>query len=152
MRQVIVFQGVPGSGKSTIGEEFMKVAPGRAVKVSADDFFTERGNGTYAFDFKLFGEAHAQCLRRFLDAVQQNVDLVIVDNTNTTVTEIAPYMALAAAFGYEARLVRVKCDPKVAAARNTHGVPLEGVLKMAARMTAQDYPPWWSIETIEVPG
>jgi predicted kinase len=55
---------------------------------------------------------------------------VVVDNTNTTNEEVAPYLLVAAAYGATARIVRVSCDPETAWKRNTHGVPY-AVVKLA---------------------
>jgi predicted kinase len=142
MNQVIVLRGLPGSGKSTLIErEFPK-----AVVVSADHFFINLA-GKYCFDPSKIGEAHAACFRRYILLLQTiKPELVIVDNTNTSEVEIAPYMLGAAAFEYEAKVVTVSCDPKVAAARNTHGVPEEVVLKMNVSLQ-KPLPPWWVQES-----
>ncbi len=81
---------------------------------------------------------------------------MIVDNTNTTVGEIAPYHAIASAYGYEVRIeAHISPDLTVlskAAARNTHGVPLNTVVMQQARLedTIENAPPWWDIQTTEV--
>lgn len=139
MKKVIVMRGVPGSGKS----QYARGTGG--VVVSADDFFVRVGKGAYAFDPTKLGEAHGMCLREFVEAVQGERPLVVVDNTNTTTTEAAPYMAVAAAYGYEAEIHEIGCDPLVAAKRNVHGVPEDRVLAMAARMSEARFPPWWKV-------
>jgi predicted kinase len=146
MKKVIVMQGIPGSGKSTDikGQVWWMPSGGLAV-VSADHYFVELGGGTYAFDPSKLPEAHGKCLRRFIEALQAGAEVVIVDNTNTTAVECAPYMAAAAAWGYEAEIRRIECDPEVAAARNTHGVPAAGVKAMAERLAAFQPMPWWKV-------
>ena len=54
----------------------------------------------------------------------------MVDNTNISRVEMAPYVQVAAALGYEVEVVRVRCDPRVAAQRNVHGVPSGTVYRM----------------------
>ena len=90
-KQVIIMQGISGSGKSTKAHEIAEKHSAIGCRVvSADDLFTI--NGTYNFDPTLLGEAHKQCMRSFLAALQNpEVGLVIVDNTNTTLVEMAPY-------------------------------------------------------------
>jgi predicted kinase len=139
--KVIVFRGLPGSGKSTLIEKEFGDVP----VVSADHFFIGK-DGVYRFDPALIGKAHGACFRRFIQLIERDLDLIVVDNTNTTEVEVAPYMLAAQAFGYEAKVVTVTCDPKIAAARNTHGVPEEVVLKMAVSLS-KPLPPWWEQET-----
>jgi predicted kinase len=74
--------------------------------------------------------------------------LIVVDNTNTTVAEMAPYMAVAAAYGHDTKVVTIDCDPEVAAARNVHGVPVQTVKAQHDRIVKEtkNMPPWWSHE------
>lgn len=146
-RNVIILQGIPGSGKSHLAREIAARNPGRTVVVSADDFF-ELGGGTYAFDVTKLGQAHGQCFRRFLAAINERVSTIIVDNTNTSVAEIAPYVLGGEAHGYGVEIIRVLCDPEVAAARNTHGVPPAAVVAMAGRIASCQLPPWWTVTEI----
>lgn len=143
MNTVTILVGVPGSGKSHHTESLTG-----AVVVSADHYFVELGGGTYAFDPRKLGEAHGQCLRRYTEALQQGASQVVVDNTNTTLLEMAPYVSLALAYGYGVEIVRVTCDPAVAAARNTHGVPEGAIAAMHARIEATfqtGLPPFWPV-------
>lgn len=143
MKQVIILRGISGSGKSTHGR---RLAGDRGVICSADDFFMV--DGEYKFDFGKLQDAHSACFRKFLAALEAGTETVIVDNTNTQAWEISPYKLAGESFGYSVKIVEVKCDPEVAAARNTHGVPREGVLKMAARMAAEQLPPRWKVEVV----
>ncbi len=74
-----------------------------------------------------------------------NSQTVVVDNTNTTIAEIAPYAALALAYGHEMEIVYVSCDPAVAAARNIHGVSdlVIGQMVQRLRDLPASLPPWW---------
>lgn len=147
---VIILRGVPGSGKST----YVKRNP-NAVVVSADHYFTD-DKGLYNFDPTKLPLAHAKCLREFVDALlnhrdwEQDVEIV-VDNTNTSVMEVAPYAALALAYGASLRVVTLKCDPVAAAARNVHGVPESTVLAMAKRLEDETprLAPWWEHVVVE---
>lgn len=145
--KVTIYSGVPGSGKSTTIKQWH---PG-AIVCSADDHFVGE-DGVYRFDPTQLPQAHGACLRKFTQLVTAYEgswpgDLV-VDNTNTTVAEIAPYAALALAYGHELLVVTVECDPAIAAARNTHGVPEAAVKRMAATLAARQLPPWWPHDVV----
>lgn len=156
--RVVVLQGVSGAGKSTYGRTLTEAARAEglhAVMVSADDYFLQLGGGTYAFDPSKLQEAHATCFREFIrylqsetDADTRRVDLIVVDNTNTTPHEVSPYMLAAQAFGFEAAVHRVLCDPAVAAARNLHGVPTPSVRAMADRITRERLPARWAVREV----
>jgi len=150
MKHVIILQGVPGSGKSHYANEFVARTQAKSVVCSADDYFYQLGGGTkYAFDARQLGAAHGACFRKFIAAVQAEVEVVVVDNTNTTATEIAPYVLGGEAHGYTVEIIRVVCDPAVAAARNTHGVPERAVRAMADRIASCQTPPWWKVTTVQ---
>jgi predicted kinase len=153
MVKVVIMQGVPGSGKSSYVKSLRPVA---TVVCSADTFFeswSPETGATYNFDPSKLGEAHGECLLSFVDAMEyanQDGDTVVVDNTNTTAMEIAPYMALANAYGCEVEIVRVQCDPEIAAARNIHGVPLASIRRMADNIANFHAPPFWRFKLTEV--
>jgi predicted kinase len=143
-KRVYIYRGLPGSGKTT----HIKTQLSDMPIVSADYFFTDVGTGEYRFDPTKLGEAHNTCMRVFLNYVVlgQDVKAVAVDNTNTTVAEIAPYSAVAQAMGYEVEIRRMVCDPEVAFARNIHGVSAEIMVKMAQQF--QTLPPWYPQEVL----
>lgn len=152
--KVVILCGVSGSGKSTLVRKEYKTA----VVCSADSYF-ERVDGEYAFDASKLSEAHGLCLRQFVALVTnpgcdfritEYNDVVVVDNTNTTIAEMAPYVALAQAYGHDLEIVTLRCDPVDAAARGKHGVPLESVIAQSVRLYSRDIPPWWPHRYAEV--
>lgn len=146
MRRVIILRGVPGSGKTTLAK---RQYDGACI-VSADDYYMR--NGVYRFDPALLSMAHADCLRRFVALLSDgcSCDRVVVDNTNTTVAEIAPYYALAIAFGLNPLIVTLIVDPIIAAARNVHGVSTEACIAMNKRIERETphFPQWWRHEEV----
>jgi len=126
MNKVTIMRGLPGSGKSLYVDRFRR----RAVVCSADDFWLD-DDGVYVYDEYLAPKAHASCLLKFLKALKDNVEHVVVDNTNIHVHEYAPYSALAEAFGCELNIVTVKADLTVCIRRQTHGVPISTMERMA---------------------
>lgn len=151
MFKVIILRGPSGCGKSTYVRRTLDLhqAPfdlpelawsqehGYAKIVSSDSYFMI--DGRYVFDPKKLGLSHGSCLLDFIAAMGQ-YNTVVVDNTNTTVVEIAPYVAVAEAHNYS---VEIHCLPyhKIAKdleARNTHGVPESTILKQIQRLEASD--------------
>lgn len=145
MGKVIILSGVSGSGKSSFAKGLE-----RAYKVSADYFFMVQGE--YRFDPAKLADAHAFCFRQFLDALQQGVSTLVVDNTNTTVMEISPYVLGAQAFGYSPKVITVAVPEsalEACAARNSHGVSLQGIRAQWERLQGRQLPPWWEHEAVE---
>lgn len=123
MRKVFILRGLPGSGKST--EANRLETQNNAIIVSADHSMIDE-MGVYKFDPTKIGLAHATCMRNFINNVAGNLHFgkdVVVDNTNTTAVEIAPYIAVANAFGWQYEIKLIECDPEIAFSRQTHGVP-----------------------------
>lgn len=145
MKQVIILRAISGAGKST----YARSLPAQVV-CSADDYFTV--DGEYRFDKTKLGEAHGACFRKYIQALQERADgLVVVDNTNIGVVEIAPYMLAASAYGWAAELHELRVTLEVAVARNVHKVPHEVLQHMIAGLDAERIPPWWTVVRIEAP-
>jgi|LakMenEpi03Aug12_release.lakeMendotaPanAssembly.Ray.scaffolds.fasta_scaffold34668_11 hypothetical protein len=143
---IYLMQGAPGSGKSTWIE---RNAP-EACVVSADHYFYRPNwyspNREYHFDPSKLGVAHASCMRKFIRAIELDGEtLIVVDNTSPRVSDLSPYYAVAKALSEEPIVVvRVLCDPAVAAARNVHGVPAHAVERITAAM--ENPPPFWDCQ------
>lgn len=141
--KVFILRGGSGAGKST----WVKNNHSDAKVYSADTFFMV--DGEYKFDPTKLPQAHAQCLRKFVEHCQgtseDDKSVVIVDNTNTSVSEFAPYAQVAQVYGHEVSIVTFLYDPVKAHARNTHGTPLKACIEMHKRLTDQTQfiPPWW---------
>lgn len=157
--KVVILSGVSGSGKSTKARTMWnELAAGTYCKVvSADDFFMV--DGEYKFDPSKLSAAHGACFKTFMDVLYFErgfYDLLVVDNTNTTATEIAPYVLGAQAFGVEVEILTVMCetedDLKVCAARNAHGVPFQGVMRQHTNLKRRELPPWWKNTLVRVEG
>jgi predicted kinase len=150
-RQVIIMQGVSGSGKSTLARK-LKAAMGhfglgRCEIVSADDLFF--ASGTYRYEPSKIGEAHDDCFRSFLrHLASEDVQLVLVDNTNTLAIDIAPYMRAASAFGWLCRVLCVDVDVKTAASRNGGRAPNAVVEMQERNLEHARYPAYWLIQRV----
>lgn len=129
-------RGSSGSGKSTYIEENFP----DAVVCSADHYFTDI-TGNYNFDRRKLGAAHGECKDTFKEAVERREPLIVIDNTNTTLKEMSPYVKVAKYHGYRIECVRLVVPVEVAHERNVHGVPYGAVKAMIERMA--DVPPDW---------
>jgi predicted kinase len=129
---VTVLCGPSGFGKST----YATALRNEKTVVSADYYFTN-SRGVYAFKPEELPEAHSMCLRTFTTALMYSLPetQIVVDNTNTTLHEMSPYIRLAQAYGRTAEIIAfVSPDPRACAARSVHGVPYTNVVKQYDRM------------------
>ena len=144
---VVIMVGCSGSGKSHyVWEQVRSLGPDtRCSAVSADNYFLS-DEGVYNFDVSKLGEAHASCVREFVDLCQSiGYDKVFVDNTNTTTEEIAPYYALAKAYGHTVTVVVVLAPPETCVRANQHGVPEHAIRGQETRLSKLTFPPFWEI-------
>lgn len=145
MSSVVIFRGIPGSGKSTMIERMY--SPLERVVVSADHYFMV--NGEYRFDRSKLQEAHKQCLSRYLSLVQHirssqlEGRYIIVDNTNTTLLEFGTYARIAEALDIPFTIVQIECDVLKAFNRCVHNVPYESILRMANNLRMNPVPDYW---------
>jgi hypothetical protein len=69
--------------------------------------------------------------------METNEDLIIVDNTNSTLKEYAKYKKMAEQYEYSVIIIEMYCENReqaiAFASRNCHNVPITNVLKMLAR-------------------
>lgn len=150
MRNLYILVGVSGAGKSTEAKRISRthgIIRESVTICSADDFFTR--TGSYLFDPKQLGEAHASCMRDATEACVRGDDCVIIDNTNLTNVERAPYYLLGVAFGYTIHMVWVDSghlSPEQLSARNVHGVPAAAIARMRDRM--EEAPPYWTVRHV----
>lgn len=150
MKQVIILRGVPGAGKSTLAQQIISDACAKgegAAVFSSDDYFTT-STGEYRFDSKLLPQAHTDCFRRFLEYLQRKGDIAIIDNTNTRIFEMSPYILAAQAYGLEVKIIRLECDLPVAATRTFRGATPQMIKEMAERM--EPLPSFYPPEEVKV--
>ena len=155
MMKIYILRGVSGSGKSTWAKK--QVEKYDAVVISADHHFMV--NGEYKFDPKKLPEAHAACLRWFTELCQDSSvhgykrppSILVVDNTNTSIAEFAPYVQVGIAYGHDVQIITLVADPSIAYHRNVHGVPLKTCNEQQERLTQNDHliPHWWKHIYIE---
>ena len=96
-RTMYIVRGASGSGKTTKAQTL-----GGTV-YSADDFFMH--NGTYLFDPTLLGQAHQASQDAVKAAAGKGESPIIVDNTNTQLWEMRPYVVVGLVNGYTIQFV-----------------------------------------------
>ncbi len=133
MKTVVITVGVSGSGKSTWIKDFVANTRPTSQSVASSDHFCEQ-EGTYSFDATKLSAAHDSSKAAFDKAILEGTEVIFVDNTNTRKWERGYYVTEAKKHKYKVYLKVFKVDPVVAAARNTHGVPLDAVIKMNDRI------------------
>jgi predicted kinase len=142
--KIKIMRGVSGSGKSTWAKQFAREALDRKefpLICSADEYFMIYGN--YQFDPTKLGEAHKYCLLKFMQAIKDKMNPIIVDNTNINIEDVAPYIAIGEAHNYDVEIVQIDVDYKLAAARNIHSVPDKSVKNMYERLRRIQLPKRW---------
>lgn len=122
MKQLILFRGLPGSGKSTLSESICD-------DVYSADMFFER-NGEYHFDATQLRTAHEWCRSHVESALHAEVPIIGVANTFTQQWEMDPYFELAKKYDYRISTIIVENRHE---STNVHGVPDEALDKMEKR-------------------
>lgn len=147
--RIYLLRGLPGSGKSTWWKRPGTLAdfgghPMEETDIavcSADTYHMI--NGEYHYDPKNAGKAHGQCLLQYVRCLQTHPGTIVVDNTNTTLLELAPYVRLAEAYEVPCEIVYLMCSLETAVRRNTHAVPVNTLLKMQANLLTEIVPAHW---------
>ena len=96
-KTVIILRAVPGSGKSFFAD-YIKTLDNDTVICCADDYFMV--DGKYIFDFALLYKAHKSCQNKFNEALENNVNNIVISNTNTTNKDVNYYRNRAIKAGY----------------------------------------------------
>lgn len=125
---LLLLRGLPGSGKSTLGEIILKTLSSDTPDViSADDFFVD-SNGNYNFDVTKLKEAHNSSLLRCAEKMKNGVVKIVVANTFTQDWEMKNYFDIAERYNYRVHTLIVENRH---GNKNIHGVPDEklGIMK-----------------------
>jgi predicted kinase len=138
MKRLLILRSAPGGGKSTYAKRLKAKLKGiyglSAAICSADDYFIK--NGTYRFDRFKLSRAHEECHKQAHQAFLHDIPYILIDNTNVSRSDFKDYVRMAQEFGYEIveKVFGLDLDAEQLHARNQHGVPLETVAKMKAKL------------------
>ena len=141
---LVLVRGLPGSGKSSFCNLIAD------CRTAADDF-----PGLYEGGFhpELLPQAHEFCQRTTRENLVPGArwrPIVAVDNTFSQRWELEPYLRMASELGVRVNVVDLYdggLTDEQLVARNTHGVPIEGIQAMRARWEldwkeGNPIPPW----------
>jgi predicted kinase len=130
MASLILFRGLPGSGKSSAAQCLCDVV------LSADDFFLcpSQNGWEYRFDGSRIRDAHAQCIKNTEAAIRLGIAKIGVANTFTQGWELAPYYALGKQCGIQVTSLIVENRH---GSNNSHGVPSDVIQVMRSRFEVQ---------------
>jgi hypothetical protein len=126
IKDLILFRGLPGSGKSSLAGVLCK------VNYSADMFFEL--DGEYKFDKLKISQAHEWCQSKVEESMASNEPIIGVANTFTMEWEMDVYYRLAEHFGYRVHTIIVENRHL---SNNVHGCPEEMVEIMRNRFNVQ---------------
>ncbi len=172
--RVIILRGISGAGKSTFLPVFINennLLEENVIVASADHLFENRAkmlgeSYLHVFDPSDLPKAHAQCLVKFVellarcdepllsdeDVEEWHEQVVVVDNTNIGVAEMAPYIALAQAYDCEVEVICLWATPEAAHKRSSHKVSFEVILGQYKQLLRESLPPWWPKQRIVLTG
>lgn len=143
-KQVLaILRGVSGCGKSTFARELITnhTTFSSSTVISADYYFL-RPDGVYDWNPKFLANAHKWCFTEAENSMVKtqwggSFDLVVLDNTNIARSQFKKYIDLAQSNGYIIKEIIVGSfdeeSLKLYAKRNSHGVSLEAIKRMASK-------------------
>jgi len=134
-KQLILMQGIPGSGKSVTADALRDLL---GACIYSTDTFWEQGEG-YNFDASKLTAAHEWNQSRVARAMAGGVQVIIIDNTNIKRRDAKHYQVMAAEHDYQVSVIRVETPIDVCIARQAdrpedRRVPEEIIRRMCNQM------------------
>jgi predicted kinase len=127
---LILLRGVPGSGKTTLGNIILFNTQSNIQDVlSADNFFVNE-KGEYIFEAIKLKEAHNDCQVKCAERMRNQFSKIVVANTFTQEWEMEPYFTMAERYNYRVHCVIVENRH---GNKNVHNVPDEKISAMTNR-------------------
>lgn len=146
MKKLILLYGLPGSGKSTLSQKLKEQYESEGFTVDSvetDEWFVRHGNGVYKFDPNLLGKAHQWAYTAVGCAMEDNVDVIILANTNLTWRDIKHYVSHSISVGYDVEIVETETPWRYDIAelfrRGVHAVPIEVLERMNNKRQPIEY-------------
>lgn len=125
--KVYVMRGINGAGKTKWVNDWINENEAADTFICSAKSHFVNSAGMYVYDHFHLNAVHNRCMYQFIDElVGAECDPVIfVDNSNLTLAELAPYVAVAQAYGVTVEAVQIDTDAKLAFGRQQHSVPEE---------------------------
>ena len=136
MKKVYILVGLPGSGKSTAAKTLQEacVSLGHSCGVHSTNYYFVDHHGQYKFDPELLAGNHELNREAFEDSLEDEIAVVIVDNTNLFTVHREAYAVLAREYGYEVVYQTIGSFEEEFIRsywqRGLHGVPLRTLFRM----------------------
>lgn len=129
-RQMILMQGVPGSGKSSIATI---IANHINAKVVSNDYYMVKNN-KYCFEPARLNECIEKCQDDAERYAEEGWNL-IVDNVNAEPFTVDYYFDLAERHNYRVMVIRTSRSSNECFRENIHNVPPQSIINMHGRMS-----------------
>jgi predicted kinase len=127
---LILLRGLPGSGKSSLGDVILRNPNSNSLDVlSADNFFIDN-KGTYNFDGSKLKQAHNDCQQKCAERMKLEISRIVVANTFTEDWEMEVYYEMANRYKYRVHSIVVENRH---GNTNIHNVPSEKIEQMKNR-------------------
>lgn len=138
-REVIILRGPSGSGKSHFCRDHNCV-------VSADSYFMY--DGVYLFNSADLGRAHQTCFATYIEHIENNEPVIVVDNTNIQFWQFECYIMVAKMRNYTVKVVEfeIKTLQELRRVAYRSKAPFEVVCRMA-----HDFEPYDGAIQMEIP-
>jgi broad-specificity NMP kinase len=130
-RQMILMQGVPGSGKSSIAG--ILASHINAMVVSNNDYMVD-DNNKYCFDPKMIPVSIEKCQNKAVEYVEAGWNL-IVDNVNAEGFTVDFYLELAEKYDYRVMVIRTSRSARECCGENIHRVPANSIFNMHSKLS-----------------
>lgn len=106
-----ILQGIPGDGRNNyIREQIGKRVWPMYAMVCSEAQYTPEVLKEYNPLIETTRTPEALCFRRVVQVVTSGAPFVVIDNVNALVTDVAPYVRLSEAYGYEYEIIFVETD------------------------------------------
>jgi predicted kinase len=127
---LILLRGLPGSGKSSLGEIILHCPGSNSPDVlSADNFFID-DKGNYNFDATKIKQAHNDCQQKCAERMKLEISRIVVANTFTEEWEMLIYFEMAERYRYRVHTLIVENRH---GGSNIHNVPENKLQSMRNR-------------------
>jgi predicted kinase len=134
MNSIVLLRGLPGSGKSTLGNLLSE--NGKYPVFSVDSYFTNKVTGEYNFEYDKNYLAYKECQEKTIEAIINKVEKIFIDNTFTLDWEIEVYFKLAKEYDYQIHVVTVENYHN---SKNVHFINDDSIQKMASKYKVKLY-------------